>query len=171
MLCCVSSLLTMPAIVCSVGEWLLHLVFQACSRQMSWILQCVSSCHDSCISSLLTQCLSFALQRVSDCYVLLYFKPADTCSPLLSWWLAVLPCCFSPLLIMPVFNSPVGEWLPSCNVSRLLMTHYPCPWLSSWWVVAMPHCISIHVDDPYFCSQVRDWGALLHFQPVNHTYP
>ena len=111
MSCCVSSLVTVLGT--PVGEWLLCLaVFQ------DW-----------------WQCLSLALQSVSGSCVLLCFKPGDNFCPWLSRkWVAVVPCCVSSLVTMPVLGSPACEWLLWLAFKP---ANYDCPWLSRKWVAAM----------------------------------
>ena len=125
------------------------------------------------------QCLSSALQFVSGCQAFLCFKPADNSCPLSSSkWVAVVPCCVLSLLMMPIFCSPVGEWLlylPMfwsfwwCLSSALqlvsgwcaLLCFKPvddaCSLLSSLWVAGVPCCVSSLLMIPVFCSPGSEW--------------
>ena len=142
---CFSSLLTIPVIGSPGCEQLLCLaLFQAC-----W------------------QSLSLAVQEVSGCCALLCFKLANNSCPWLSsGWVAVMPCCVSSLLTIPVLGSPGGEWLlclamflacwQSLSLALQWVSGYcvllcfrpvdnPCPWLSSGWVLLL--CFK-PVDNP-----------------------
>ena len=109
--CCVSSLLKMPILVPPACEWLLGpVILLAC-----W------------------QCLSLALQTVSEGGILLCFQPADNACPWhprewvvvvscyvsilltmpcsFSLWVAVIAYCASSLLTVPILGLSVCEWL------------------------------------------------------------
>ena len=129
--CCVWNLLTMLFLCSPVSEWLL----------------CLAVFHGY-------WCLSFALQEVSSCCVLLCFKPADDACPLPpgSEWLlllAVLWVCWWCVLC-----SPVGKW---CSV---LLCFEPAdnawPLLSSWWA-AVPCCVSSLLMIPVLYSLGSGW--------------
>ena len=111
-------------------------------------------------------CLSLALQDVSGCGVLLQFWPTDDACPWLSReWVAMVPCCTSSLLMMPVFGSPVGEWLwclaaiLSCwwHLFLVLQLVSGCGTFLQfcWW------CLSLALQKVSGCS------GLFYFSPVN----
>ena len=78
----------------------------------------------SCLSNLLI-CLSLALQRVSSCYALQHLKLLDnicSCSLLFRGFVIVVPHCILTLLIVLVLHSLESKWFSiACNISGLLM--------------------------------------------------
>ena len=147
--CCVSILLTLLVLDSSGSEWLWWLaVFLA-----FW------------------QHLFLALQSVSIYGGLLFFLSVDnTCLWLFRKWVAVVDCCVSSLLTMPVLGSSEGVWLwwftvfsacwqcmslalqkvsGCCALLLFWSADNACPWLSRKWVA-------------WLCS---------HFWPVDNVPP
>lgn len=78
------------------------------------------------------------LQLVNGCNPLLKCKLADnTCSCFFSLWVTIIPQYASSMLMTPVFDSPVGEWLPYCISLCFKPINDTCSWLSSKWVASM----------------------------------
>ena len=124
--------------------------------------------------------LTLALQFVSGCSALTYFKLTDDVySWLSSLWVAAVPCCcLASLLMMPVFGSSGSEWLQYlampqaywwylflalqfvCGSSALLYfkpTNDACPWFFRKWVAAVPYCVSSLLMIPVIGSPVCEW--------------
>ena len=162
--CCNPSLLIIPVLGSLVGEWLwclsailavnhAHLllirewvavvpycnfsplsmpVLHSLGSEWLWCLAVILACWSY---------LSMAPQFVGGCSALLQFKPADHAFAWLSrMWVAVVSCCKSSLLTMPVLGSLVCEWL-WCLAGILTC------WL----------CLSLALQDVSGC------GALLEF--------
>ena len=131
------------------------------------------------VSQACWQCLSLALQYVSGCYFSLCLKPADNACPWLSrGWVAVIPCCISSLLKMPVLDSLESEWLPSlsmfqacwqclslslqdvsgCHLSQCFKPADDIySLLSRKWVAAMPCWDSSMLMEPLLGSPASEW--------------
>jgi hypothetical protein len=123
----------------------------------------------------------------------LKFQPADHAFPWLSSeYVAVVACCNSSLLIMPVLDSPGSEWLwclsaiiacwlclslalqmvsamPCCNFSPLLMTVLNSLVGEWWWcfgaISAYSCCLLLALQN------VSDYGSLLQFYPLIIPFP
>ena len=143
------------------GEWLMYLsVFQSCWWFLLSTLQWVSGCYfilyfkpmmpifGSLAGEWLLPCFKsadnhyLALQVVSCCCASLCFKHTEC-------WLYLflplqdvsgyMPCCILSPLMMPVLNSPAGEWLSYLSVFH---TCWQCPF---WTVQCVSGCHELFV--------------------------
>ena len=118
-----------------------------------------------------------ALQEVSGCGALLCFQPANNAHPWLSSkWVAVVHCCVSSLLTMPVLGSS-GSWWLWCFAVFLACSQFLS--LASQLVTVEGTSLSIH-----FCSltiSFRVWvnnafyafdqACSHHFTNLTHHWP
>ena len=70
-------------------------------------------------------------------------------------WVAVVPCCISGLLTMPVLGSPGCEWL--WCLAMFLACWQCCPWLFREWVAVVPCCFSSLLTMPILGSSGSEW--------------
>ena len=107
-------------------------VFDSPDSEQIWCLAVILACW---------WCLSLALQDVSGCDALLQFWLANNaCHWLFRWSVAVVSCCNSSLLMMPVLGSSGCEWI-WCLAAFLVC----------WW------CLSLTLQDVSGC------GVLMQF--------
>ena len=159
----------MPVLGSPVCGWLLCLSLPHASWQcLSLTLQKVSDCYTLMCFKPADSALSLALQGVSGCYALMYFKPTDKAFLwLFRLWVAVVPWCVSSLLTMPVFDSSGCKWLLCLDVNSKPADH-ACPLLFSLWVAAVLCCVS----ECWQCSLmvlqfVSDYCVSVCFKPAN----
>ena len=105
-----------------------------------------------------------------SCYsALLWFWLADHACPwLFSWWVAMVPCCKSGLLIMPVLGSPVSEWW-WCLAATLSCWSYLSLALREWVAVVPCYNSRLLIIAVLGSQEVSSCDALLQFWPADHA--